>query len=127
LPKWKIFSRLKEEKYTSTGFEARTEQVGESEERSKTSELREESEEMSVKVYNETLYSEGFIQKKPTTRSIERKQPSKRLSWENLVTIEHNIDAIECKKTEVRGTRMQVSDDIDQEIDRIFSQTKIMQ
>ena len=122
--KWKIFNRLKKND-KSIEFEMRNQRVGKSEEKTKTPEIREESEETPIKMYNETLYSRGFIQKKPATMSSERKQPLKRAKWENLGTIEHNIDDIECKTTGVRGTRTQASDDIDQKIDRILYQKKV--
>lgn len=125
LQKLKIFNRSKEKKDTSTVIEARTEPFGESEENSKIPEIREESEEIPIKEYNETLYSKGYIQKKPTTIPSERKQSWKRFSWENLVTIEHNVDTIECKETEVSETRIQASDDIDQKVDRTLIKKKV--
>jgi hypothetical protein len=120
LPKWRIFNRSKEKKDASTEVEMRTQYIGESEEKSKTSKISDESEEMPIKVYNETLYSKGFIQKKPVTIKSERKHPLKRSSWENLGTIERNIDDIEYKKIEERGARIQTIDDIDQKVDCVL-------
>jgi hypothetical protein len=105
----------------------RTQHVGESEEKPKIPEIREESVVRPIKMYNETLYSKGFIQKKPASILSERKQPLERSSWENLGTIEHNVDDIECKKTGVRETRTQASDDIDQKVDRILYRKKVWQ
>ena len=72
MPKWKIFNRSKEKKDKSIEVEMRTQHVGESEEKPKIPEIREESEETPIKVYNETLYSKGFIQKKPATMLIRK-------------------------------------------------------
>jgi hypothetical protein len=127
LPKWKIFNRSKEKKDGTIEFEMRNQHVGKSEEKPKIPEIREESEETPIKMYNETLYSKGFIQKKPVTMPPERKQPLKRSNWENLGTIEHNVDDIECKKTGVIGTRTQASDDIDQKVDHILYKKKVWQ
>ncbi len=123
MPKWKIRNRLKNDKFIE--FEMINQHVGKSEEKTKISEIREESEETPIKMYKETLYSRGFIQKKHTTMSSERKQPLKRSNWENLDTIEHNNDYIEFKKRGVRGPRTQARDDIDQKIDRILYQKKV--
>jgi len=125
LPKWKLFSRLKGKKDVSAEVEMRTQHFKESKEKPKISEIREESEELPIKEYNETLYSKGFIQKKPATMPSESKQSLKRSSWENLGTIEHNVDDFERKKNEVRGTRIQTSEDIDQKVDHILYKKKI--
>jgi hypothetical protein len=125
LSKWMLFNRSKGKKDVPTEIEKTTEHIGESEEKPKISETREESEEVTNKVYNETLYSKGFIQKKPATTLPQKKQPSKRSSWESLGTIEHYVDDMECKQTEVIGNRTQTSNDIDQKVDRILSKKNV--
>jgi hypothetical protein len=125
LQKWKIFNRSKEKKDGSIEVEMRTQHVGESEEKPKIPEIREESVVRPIKVYNETLYSKGFVQKKPATTLPQKKQLSKRSSWESLGTIEHYVDDMECKQTEVTGNRTQTSDDIDQKVDRILSKKNV--
>ena len=125
MPKWKLFDRLKGKKNVSTEVEMKTQYIRESEEKTKIPEIREESEELPVKVYNETLYSKDFIQKKPATKLSEKKQSLKRSSWENIGTIEHNVDDFESKKNEVRRARIQTSDDIDQKVNRILHKKKI--
>jgi hypothetical protein len=124
LPKWKLFNRLKGKKDVSTEVEMKTQHIRESEEKTKIPEIREEPEELPIKVYNETLYSKDFIQKKPATKLSEKKQSLKRSSWENIGTIEHNVDDFESKKNEVKGARIQTSNDIDQKVNRVLHKKK---
>ena len=99
--------------------------IGESEEKLKIPETTEESEEVSIKEYNETLYSKDSVQKQPATTLPEKKQALKRTSWESLGTIEHNVDDMGRKQTELPGTRTQTSNDTDKKIDRILSKKKV--
>ncbi|VVB61370.1 Uncharacterised protein [uncultured archaeon] len=125
LSKWKLFNRSKGKKEVPTEIEKTTEHIKESMEKPKISKTKEESQEVTNKVYSETLYSKGFEQKKPAQTLPQKKQSSKRSSWESLGTIEHYIDNMESKQTEVIGTRTQTSNDIDQKIDRILSKKNI--
>jgi hypothetical protein len=70
------------------------------------------------------LYSNGFIQKQPSATLPEKKQPLKRSSWENLGTIEHKIDDMGGKQTEVFKTRKQISIDTNNKVDSILSKNK---
>jgi len=124
LPKWKLFYRLKG-KEEPIKVETIIEHIGESEEKPKIPETREEPEEVSIKEYNETLYSKDSVQKQPATTLPEKKQPLKRTSWESLGTIEHHVDDMGCKQTELPETRTQTSNDTDKKIDRILSKKKV--
>jgi hypothetical protein len=123
--KWKLFNRLKGKQESPTEVQMNTKHIGESEEKPKIPEIREESEEISIKEYNETLYSKDSVQKKSATTLPEKKQPLKRTSWESLGTIEHNVDDMGCKQIELPGTRTQTSYDTENKIDFILSTKKI--
>jgi hypothetical protein len=122
--KWKLFNRLKGKEEASTEVKMTTEHIGESEEKPKIPETSEESEEVPIKVYNETLYSKGSVQKQPATTFPEKKQPLKRTSWESARTIEQNIDTMGRKQTELPGTRTQTSSDTDKKVDFILLKKK---
>jgi hypothetical protein len=122
LPKWKLLNWSKGKEDVTTEIETTTEQIEVSEKKLMIPETREE---VSIKAYNETLYSNGFIQKKPATMLQEKKQPLKRSSWESLGTIEHNVDDMEYKQTEVIGIITQTGNATDQKVDRIFFKRKI--
>jgi hypothetical protein len=112
LPKWKLFNRFKGKEEVPIGAQTATEHI-------------EEPERIPIEVYNETLYSKGFIQKQPTATLPEKKQSFKRLSWESLGTIEHKIDDMGCKRTEVLETRKQTSVDTNKKVDSILSKIKV--
>jgi hypothetical protein len=116
----KLFNRSKREEEIPTRVEMATEHIKQSEEKSYIVMTREESVEVPIKVYSETLYSKGLIQKQPTTTLPENKQSMKRLSWESLGTIEHNIDDMECKQTGLLVTKKQTSNNTDKKIDSIL-------
>ena len=124
MAKWKLFNRSKGKQESPTEVEMNTKHKGESEEKPKIPETREESKDVSIKEYNETLYSKDFVQKKPASTLPQKKQPLKRTSWESLGTIEHNVDAIG-QQIELTGTRTQTSNDIDKKIDFILSKKKV--
>jgi hypothetical protein len=123
--KWKLFNRSKGKEETPTEVKMTTEHIGESEEKTNISETREESEEVPVKEYNETLYSKGSVQKQPATTFPEKKQPLKRISWESARTIEQNVDTMGRKLTELSGTRTQTSSDTDKKVDFILLKKKV--
>jgi hypothetical protein len=120
LSKWKIFNWSKEKKDASIKVEIKPQYNGADMEKQKISEIKEELKETPIKMYNETLFSSGFIQKKSVTTPLEKKQYLKRASWENLVTIEHNVDLIKDKKTKLREKRIQVNCDINQKVDHVL-------
>jgi len=123
--KWKLFNRSKGKEDVPKEIEKTTEHIGESEEKLKISETREESEEVPIKVYNETLYSKDSVQKQPTTTFPEKKQPLKRTSWESPGTIEHNVDDMGRKQTMLSGTKTQTSSDTDKKVDFILLKKKV--
>jgi hypothetical protein len=123
--KGKLFNRLKGKQESPTVVEMNTKHIGESEEKPKISETREESQKVLIKEYNETLYSKDSVQKKPASTLPKNEQPLKRTSWESLGTIEHNVDDIGRKQIELPGTRTQMSNDIDKKIDFILSKKKV--
>jgi hypothetical protein len=112
LPEWKLFDRFKAKEEVPIEVQTATEHIG-------------EPEEISIEVYNETLYSKGFIQKQPTATLPEKKQSLKRSSWESLGTIEHKIDVMGCKQTEVLETRKQTSVDTNKKVDSILPKIKV--
>jgi hypothetical protein len=122
--KWKIFNRSKGKEEASTEVKMATEHIRESEEKPKITVTSEESEELPIKEYNETLYSKGSVQKQPTTTFPEKKQPLKRTSWESARTIEQNVDTMGRKQTELPGTRTQTSSDTDKKVDFILLKKK---
>ena len=125
MAKWKLFNRLKGKKDAPLEVEMTPEHSGESEEKPIIPETREESEEVPIKEYNETLYSKGSVQKQPATSFPEKKQPLKRTSWESARTIEYNVDDMERKQTELPGTRTQTSSDTDKKVDFILLKKKV--
>jgi hypothetical protein len=116
LPKLKLFNQLKGMEELPTGVQTITEHFGEQ---------GEQSEKIPIKVYNETLYSKGFIQKQPAATLKEKKQPLKRSSWESLGTIEHKIDDMGGKQTEEFKNKKQTSVDTNKKIDSILSKNKV--
>ena len=122
---WKLFNRLKGKEDVPTEIEKITEHTGESKEKQNISKIKEKLEEVSIIVYNETLYSKGFVEKNPAIMLLEKKQQLKRLSWESLGTIEHYINDMECTQTELMGDKTQISNNIDQKIDRILSKKNV--
>ena len=124
MSKWKVLNRSKGEGEITNGVKTNTKNIGEPVEKSKLTKTREESEDVVIKVYNETLYSKGFIQKQPTITFPDKKRSFKRLSWESLRTIEHNIDAMESKHEELNETRKQTSNEINNKVDRILYHNK---
>ena len=125
MTKWKLFNRSKGKEEASTEVKMATEHIRGSEEKPKIPETSKESEELPIKEYNETLYSMGSVQKQPATTLPEKKQPLKRTSWESPGTIEHNVDDMGRKQTELPGTRTQTSSDTDKKVDRILSKKKV--
>jgi predicted RNA-binding protein with EMAP domain len=125
LSNWKLFNRLKGKEDVPTEIEKTTEHIGELKEKQKISKIKEELEEVSIIVYNETLYSKGFVEKNPAIMLLEKKQQLKRLSWESLGTIERYVDDMECTQTELMGDKTQISNNIDQKVDCILSKKNV--
>ena len=117
LSKWRLSNRIKGQKEIPLEVQMTTEHI---------SELEEKSQEIPINVYDETLYSKGFIKKQPVVTLPEKKQSLKRLSWESLSTIEHKIDDMGCKQTEVLKTRNQISVNMNKKVDNILSKKKVI-
>jgi len=116
LPKWKLFNQLKGKKEVPMGVQTTTENFGEQ---------GEKLEEIPIKVYNETLYSKGFIQKQPAVTLPEKKQPLKPSGWESLGMIEHKIDDMGGKQIEGFKTKKQTGVDTNKKVDSILSKNKV--
>jgi hypothetical protein len=125
LPKWKLFNQFKGKEEAPIEVETTTENIGEPTEKSKIPKSREKSEEITIKVYDETLYSEDNRQKHSPATFLEKKQLLKRSNWESLGTIEHKIDNMGYKQTEIPETRKQTSVNTNKKVDRVLSQTKV--
>ena len=125
MAKWKLFNRSKGKEEAPTEVQITTEHIGESEEKPKILETREELEEVPIKEYNETLYPKGSVQKKPATTFQEKTQPLKRTSWENAKTIEQNIDTMGRNQKEQPRTQTQTSNDTDKKVGFILLKKKV--
>jgi hypothetical protein len=124
LAQWNLLNRLKKKEKEQTDKKLTTEELQESEEKQIKPETREETKEVPIKVYNETLYSKGFAQKQSKTPYPEEKQPLKRTSWENSETIEHTVDSMRPKQTESTANSTQKKDDTDKKVDFILLKKK---
>ena len=124
MTKWNIFRKTEKKKKLSEEIEKDTQDSGQSDEETKTSQCKEEQEEIPNIVYNEILYTKDYKLKNAAIPS-ERKQPVKRLSWENIDTIEQNVDNIGYKKTDTNKTRSESFEEIDQKVDHIIIKKKI--
>ena len=78
--------------------------------------------EKTIKEYNETLYTKDY-EKKPSTNSSEKTQSLKRSSWENLSTIEREVDDIRYKKN-LSVNQIKKSKDTDFKVDFVLSKKK---
>jgi hypothetical protein len=116
LSKWRLSNRIKGQEEIPLEVQMTTEHI---------SELEEKSQEIPINVYDETLYSKGFIQKQPVATLPEKKQPLKRSSWECLSTIEHKIDHMERKQTEILKTGNQTSVNTNKKVDNILSKKTV--
>jgi hypothetical protein len=77
----------------------------------------------SIMEYTEILYSSDSRLKKHTAIGKEKKEASKRTSWENIRTIEQNIDGIDKKRVEI-SPGIQSNKEMDRKIDRLFHRKK---
>jgi len=86
-------------------------------------ETSEETEELPVTEYHETLYSNGHAPKKSTTPPQTDEKPWKQKSWESAHTIEKNVDDIGKKKIDYTEKTSE-SQDVDKKVDRLLSKKK---
>lgn len=84
-----------------------------------------EHEEIPVKEYNEVLYPQTAPPKRVSIPTEPRKEPMHRTSWENPSTIEHNVDTIGRKKTEIITLHSQTSDEVERKVDRLLAKKKL--
>jgi hypothetical protein len=122
--KWKLFKRLKSKEGLPTESGLPTEQYEEPEKRPTIPKTREESKEVPIKEYNETLYSKGSAQKQPESSRPEKKQNSKRTSWESPETIEQSIDSMERKETGSTGNITRIENNTEKKVDFILLKKK---
>ena len=120
--KWKLFNRSKTKEEAHLEDKVATEEIQETKEKQGIPELKEEPKEIPIKEYNVTLYSKGSHQKQPTTALPGKKQPLKRISWENTEAIEHNIDSMKKDRKESRSA--QKGEDTDKKVDYILLKKK---
>ena len=99
LVKLKLFHRSKVIEETQTETITIREKIQEPKEKHLKAETKEKSNNIPIKEYNETLYSEGYTQKQPTSSSHQNKQSIKRTTWENAETIEQNVDSMRMKQS----------------------------
>ena len=86
-------------------------------------ETSEETEELPVTDYHETLYSSGHAPKKSTTPPKTDEKPWKQKSWESAYTIEKNVDDIGKKKIDYTEKTFE-SRDVNKKVDRLLSKKK---
>ena len=124
--KWKLFRRTETEKKTPAE-QQQTEQE-KSDETTKNitnSEIKQDKEESETIEYHETLYSKGHAPKKTKVFSEKEEKPCRRSSWENMNTIEKNIDTIDKKKTSTTSkARSAEISNIDNKVDKLLTKKK---
>ena len=122
MAKWKLFGKSKSKKEENINEVEIP--VQESEEISQQeSETNEETEELPVTDYHETLYSNGHAPKKSTIPPKTSEKSWKRRSWESPHAIEKNIDDIGKKKIDYTEKSSE-SLDINKKVDRLLSKKK---
>ena len=103
MAKWKLFGKSKSKKKENIKeieIPAQENEEIPQQEPETIDEKNEETEELPVTDYYETLYSNGHAPKKSTKPSKKSEKPWKRRSWESVQTIEKNIEDIGKKKIE---------------------------
>jgi len=128
LAKWKIFGKSKPKKEDKSECEEivhpEPKEILEPEEEI-IIETKQDTEEPTVIEYRKTLYSEGYAPKKDKISSKTNEEPWKRRSWENMSTIEKNVDGISKKKMETKTSIQTKSSDTDKKVDKLLSKKKI--
>ena len=127
MAKWKLFGKSKSKKEENINeMEIPVQESDEiSQQESETiDETNEETEELPVTDYYETLYSNGYAPKKSTIPLKTSEKPWKRRSWESPHTIEKNIDDIGKKKID-HTEKSSESLDINKKVDKILSDTDV--
>lgn len=127
MAKWKLFGKSKSKKEENINeMEIPVQESEEiSQQESETiDETNEETEELPVTDYHETLYSNGHAPKKSTIPLETSEKPWKRRSWESPHTIEKNIDDIGKKKID-HTEKSSESLDINKKVDKIISDTDV--
>jgi len=124
LAKWKLFNRSKTKEEAPVEDKGTKEENKEIDENQLKPETRGKTKEVSIKEYNETLYSKGFEQKQPITPAPQKKQILKRTTWENAETIEQNIDSMRMKQSESTSSRTQKGIDTEKKVDFILLKKK---
>lgn len=124
LVKLKLFHRSKIIEETQTEIITIREKSQESKEKHLKAETKEKSNNTPIKEYNETLYSEGYTQKQPTSSSYQNKQPSKRTTWENAETIGQNVDSMRMKQSASTHWGTEPEIDVEKKVDYILLKKK---
>ncbi len=123
MAKWKLFGKSKSKKEENIKeMEIPTQEREEisQQEPETIDETNEETEELPVTDYYETLYSNGHAPKKSTISPKTSEKPWKRRSWESVHTIEKNIEDIGKKKIDDTASSYE-SWNINRKVDKIIS------
>ena len=126
LARWKLFGKFKSKKEENDKkMEITAQEIKEvlQPEPETIDETSEETEELPVTDYHETLYSNGDAPKKSTTPPKTDEKPWKQKSWESAHTIEKNVDDIGKKKIDYTEKTYE-SRDVDKRVDRLLSKKK---
>ncbi len=122
LARWKLFGKSKSKKEENSKKMEITAQESK-EVLQPEPETIDETEELPVTDYHETLYSNGDAPKKSTTPPKTDEKPWKQKSWESAHTIEKNVDDIGKKKIDYTEKTYE-SRDVDKRVDRLLSKKK---
>ena len=120
MTKWKLFNWSKKEEI-SVKNKTMNHDMQKFKKKPKIPQIKKETEK-TIKEYNETLYTKDY-EKKPSTNSSEKTQSLKRSSWENLSTIEREVDDIRYKKN-LSVNQIKKSKDTDFKVDFVLSKKK---
>lgn len=123
LAKLKLFHR-KKTKEAHVEETVTQEEIQASEEKHTELETRGKPKESSSKEYNKTIYSKGFVQKQLTTSSPQKTQPLRRTTWENVDTIEQNIDSMRVPQSGSTTSLNQIEIDVEKKVDFILLKKK---
>ncbi len=126
MAKWKLFGKSKskkEENINEVEIPVQESEEISQQEPETIDETNEETEELPVTDYHETLYSNGHAPKKSTIPPKTSEKPWKRRSWESPHAIEKNIDDIGKKKIDYTEKSSE-SFDTDKKVDRLLSKKK---
>jgi hypothetical protein len=124
LAKLKLFHRSKVIEETQAETISVKEKIQEPAEKHLKVETKEKSNIAPIKEYNETLYSQGYAQKQPTSSPHQNKQLLKRTTWENAETIEQNVDSMRMKQSASTHWDTEPEINVEKKVDYILLKKK---